>query len=91
MKRALLPTISREQLDAEMAKGIHSGMNACMFRGESRTKDAELQRLQNAVAELASYFTSGNGVPVERATILAKDFWRITGLTPSAGGKRSDD
>ena len=31
--------------------------------------------------ELAKYFTSGNDVPVERATILAKDFFRITGLT----------
>jgi hypothetical protein len=37
-----------------------------------------------AIAELAKYFTSGNAVPVERATISAKDFWRITGLTPNA-------
>ena len=36
-----------------------------------------------ALSELARYFTSGNGIPVERATILAKDFWRITGLTPN--------
>lgn len=34
--------------------------------------------------ELARYFTSGNSVPVERATIRAKDFWRITGKTPNA-------
>lgn len=39
----------------------------------------------NAVSELAKYFTSGNSVPVERATIRADDFWRITGLTPNAG------
>ena len=35
-----------------------------------------------ALEELALYFTSENGVPVERATILAKDFWRITGMKP---------
>ena len=38
----------------------------------------------DAIDELARYFVSGNGVPVERATILAKDFWRITGLVPNA-------
>jgi len=37
--------------------------------------------VKDGVQELAKYFTSGNGVPVERATILAKDFFRITGLT----------
>lgn len=37
----------------------------------------------DSIDELARYFESGNGVPVERATILAKDFWRITGLTPN--------
>ena len=42
----------------------------------------EIERLQKAQYELARYFTSGNSIPVERATILAKDFWRITGLTP---------
>lgn len=45
----------------------------------------EIERLRLVVAELAKYFTSGNCVPVERATILAKDFWRITGLEPSNG------
>ena len=44
----------------------------------------EIDRLRSVVAELMLYFTSGNGVPVERATILAKDFWRITGLPPNA-------
>lgn len=46
---------------------------------------------QEALRELAKYFTSGNSVPVERATILAKDFWRITGLTPNFQGKRQAD
>lgn len=32
-----------------------------------------------AIAELKKYFTSSNSIPVERATILAKDFWRIIG------------
>ncbi len=44
----------------------------------------EIERIRTAQAELAKYFTSGNCVPVERATILAKDFWRITGMTPNA-------
>lgn len=45
--------------------------------------DTEAERMRNALAELARYFTSSNSVPVERATILAKDFWRITALTPN--------
>lgn len=44
---------------------------------------AERDKLRNALAELALYFTSGNEVPVERATIRAADFWRITGMTPN--------
>jgi hypothetical protein len=43
----------------------------------------EIDRLRAALAELAKYFTSGNSVPVERATILAKDFCSITGMTPN--------
>jgi len=46
--------------------------------------EVEIASLRNAQSELARYFTSGNGVPVERATILAKDFWRITDTTPNA-------
>jgi len=37
---------------------------------------------QRALNELAKYFVSGNSVPVERATIFAKDFWRIAGMAP---------
>lgn len=46
----------------------------------------QLKTAKAALSELARYFTSGNDVPVERATILAKDFWRIvqpSGLTPN--------
>ena len=49
----------------------------------------EVQRLQQLcevqsrqISELKKYFTSGNSVPVERANILAKDFWRIIGEEP---------
>ena len=35
---------------------------------------------REALQELARYFTSGNSVPIERATIRAEDFWRITGM-----------
>jgi len=45
-----------------------------------RLRNGKLNRA-TALDELAKYFTSGNEIPVERATILAKDFWRITGLT----------
>jgi len=50
----------------------------CANNGAGQEALAELERLRNAVAELTRYFSSGNDVPVERATILAKDFWRIT-------------
>jgi hypothetical protein len=40
------------------------------------------QYLSNCPDELKLYFTSGNNVPVTRATILAKDFWRIIGEEP---------
>lgn len=37
----------------------------------------ENAKLKAALIELSRYFTSGNEFPVERATILAKDFWKI--------------
>jgi len=43
----------------------------------------ELGQLDNKyfgmIQQLKKYFTSGNNIPVERATILAKDFWAIVG------------
>lgn len=39
----------------------------------------EVNRLLDQIDELKKYFTSGNDIPVERATILAKDFWKIIG------------
>ena len=41
---------------------------------------AERDRLKKALKTLAKYFTSGNSIPVDQATIKASDFWRITGL-----------
>lgn len=38
-----------------------------------------LRRHEKAIKELKLYFTSGNNVPVERATIMAADFWKIVG------------
>ncbi|MCP4100532.1 MAG: hypothetical protein GY750_03775 [Lentisphaerae bacterium] len=38
---------------------------------------SEVDDLRAAIAELERYFTSGNNVPVERATIKADDFRRI--------------
>lgn len=37
----------------------------------------EVKRLQKIIEEVSLYFTSGNAIPVERATILTKDFVRI--------------
>ena len=36
--------------------------------------------LQNQLKELDKYFTSANNIPVERATIMAKDYWKIRGI-----------
>lgn len=38
------------------------------------------KRQQKALATLAKYFTSGNKIPVDQATIKAADFWSITGM-----------
>lgn len=42
-----------------------------------KSKVLELKKFQKAVNELKQYFTSHNGVPVDKATIKAEDFWRI--------------
>ena len=56
-----------------------------MFAKREHYLEAKCKQQEAALAELAKYFTSGNCVPVERATIAAKDFWQITGLeTPNA-------
>lgn len=44
--------------------------------------DKEINRLNKIINDLSLYFTSGNSIPVERATILAKDFWRIVESLP---------
>ena len=48
----------------------------------ARELERENARLLESIKELSRYFTSGNSVPVERAVILAKDFWRITAQQP---------
>jgi hypothetical protein len=35
--------------------------------------------LTEKIEQLKRYFTSANPIPVERATILARDFWQIIG------------
>ncbi len=47
----------------------------------------EIERSRDALNELARYFTSGNGVSVERATIYAKDFYRIAVLQKTGADK----
>lgn len=48
----------------------------------ANTLQREVDELQAKLDRLALYFTSGNCVPVKRATIRADDFWRITGMQP---------
>jgi hypothetical protein len=48
-------------------------------------------RQQKALATLAKYFTSGNCIPVDQATIKAVDFWRITGMAHNACGEPGHD
>lgn len=45
------------------------------------------KELEQMIVELKRYFTSGNDVPVERATIYAKDFWKIINESPSTSSK----
>jgi hypothetical protein len=40
-----------------------------------------IERQQKALATLAKYFTGGNHIQVDQATIKAADFWSITGLS----------
>lgn len=52
---------------------------ASMILGHACTQEVRIVELESQIAELSRYFTSGNGCPVERATIKAEDFWRIVG------------
>jgi hypothetical protein len=70
-----------DRVIAKLARQPAAGAPQLLTRAENA--EDEVRRL-NALNELARYFTSGNSVPVEQATILANDFWRITGLTPNA-------
>lgn len=53
----------------------------------------EIARQRKALETLAKYFTSGNLIRVDQATIKSDDFWRITGMqVPNAAltGERSE-
>lgn len=50
----------------------------CEYIGFTKELIEEIQRLNTALDELQEYFTSGNDIPVERATIKASEFYRIT-------------
>lgn len=49
-------------------------IEACGFHAQMAGENAALRR---ALEELSGFFRSGNSVPVERASISAKEFWRI--------------
>ncbi len=75
---------------ARLARPVERGVGHCEVCGRNNGEHelvptkVMMQELQRALDELALYFTSGNGTPSERATILANDFWRITGKRPNA-------
>lgn len=49
----------------------------------------EIARQRKALETLAKYFTSGNLIRVDQATIKSDDFWRITGMqVPNASNER---
>lgn len=65
----------------------HDGPCACRFVRREEFGEAEQTewcglhaRQRDALATLAKYFTSGNHIPVDQATIKAADFWSITGM-----------
>jgi pantoate kinase len=76
-RQAIIEAIKKQEANAEL---IAEAFNVATETGLTP------RQLADALNELRSYFTSGNDVPVERSTILAKDFWRIvnraTGATP---------
>lgn len=80
------------QLDGTMRNGVN-GKSGGFWPSEDKAREALRQYIEDAdysickrdalkaIEELKLCFTSGNGVPVDRATILAKDFWRIVGAS----------
>lgn len=45
--------------------------------------EEKVKQQHQALTKLSQYFTSGNAVTIDKATIAAKDFWSITGLDSS--------
>jgi hypothetical protein len=45
--------------------------------------------MQNAIESLKPFFTSGNSIPVERATIRADMFWDIVNKCIPQDGKKT--
>jgi hypothetical protein len=56
----------------------HSELTA--LRAEVSALRLRAETAERELTQLDKYFTSANSVPVERATILAKDYWAIRAL-----------
>lgn len=56
----------------------------CMVESENGefVKASDYDDLKARVDKLKKYFTSTNKIPIERATILARDFWSIFNVEP---------
>lgn len=70
-----------QHLDTFLLRAGKPGVNVCE-PNEILAVTHEIQKLRGVISTLRSYFTSGNSVPVERATIRTKDFLGIVGETP---------
>ena len=73
--------MSKENLEQRKPVPLDCALGCLADSADDQQILREWRAYRKAVAELNQYFTSGNSIPGERATILAKDFWRIIGAT----------
>lgn len=78
-------------MEQENFRTVRECLNGLDFQPDAEAGNEALTAIEQrctamarALDELALYFTRENDVPVERVTIMSKDFWRITGMVPPA-------
>jgi hypothetical protein len=78
----------------ERARSVFNGIGVLVTRMDRQVNDLErlthelklvVVEQERKLSELRKYFTSANPIPVDRAVILAKDFWSILGEEPKTG------
>lgn len=53
-----------------------------MFVSKADYNVAKVKQLEGVIQELAMFFTSGNNIPIDFASISTKTFCKITGIDP---------